>query len=50
MGRPSPYTEEFKAQAVDLVHNTDRTQADIAARGRSSGPTEIAESCGWGPL
>lgn len=31
MGRPSPYTEEFKAQAVDLVHNTDRTQADIAA-------------------
>jgi transposase len=31
MGRPSPYTEEFKAQAVDLVHNTDRTQADVAA-------------------
>ncbi len=31
MGRPSQYTEEFKAQAVDLVHSTDRTQADIAA-------------------
>mgnify|MGYP000415298123 CR=1 FL=1 len=31
MGRPSPYTDEFKAQAVDLVRNTDRTQTDVAA-------------------
>lgn len=31
MGRPSQYTEEFKAQAVELVETTDRTHADIAA-------------------
>lgn len=31
MGRPSQYTEEFKAQAVKLVETTDRTHADIAA-------------------
>lgn len=30
MGRPSQYTEEFKAQAVDLVENTKRTQVDVA--------------------
>lgn len=30
MGRPSRYTKEFKAQAVDLVNNTDRTQSDVA--------------------
>ncbi len=30
MGRPSQYTEEFKAQAVELVLTTDRRHAEIA--------------------
>ncbi len=30
MGRPSKYTDEFKAEAVELVRSSDRTLVDIA--------------------
>jgi transposase len=30
MGRPSPYTAEFKAEAVRMVRETDRSLASVA--------------------